>query len=166
MAPTFALEMQAIVPCACGDGIAAVAMDANQAVVRNLASRDADRAKWSVTCRRTLMRVFMPLRGRATARNFPKFLDGLRSHIGSCSLEGPLWSRARRLRGADSSCVPRVCRASAVGTRSRVLTALPLRGAEGVWRHHGLSTRAILGAALVARLTATPYSRVFQVGTS
>src|SRR5256885_160512 len=38
----------------------------------------------------TLMRVFMPLRGRATARNFPKFLDGLRSHIGSCSLEGGL----------------------------------------------------------------------------
>jgi hypothetical protein len=56
MAPTFALEMQAIVPCACGDGIAAVAMDANQAMVGNLARRDADRAKWSVTCRRTLMR--------------------------------------------------------------------------------------------------------------
>jgi hypothetical protein len=30
----------------------------------------------------------MPLRGRATARNFPKFLDGLLSHIGSYSLEG------------------------------------------------------------------------------
>jgi hypothetical protein len=35
----------------------------------------------------------MPLRGRAMARNFPKFLDGLRSHIGSCSLEGLLLSR-------------------------------------------------------------------------
>jgi hypothetical protein len=34
----------------------------------------------------------MPLRGRATARNFPKFLDGLLSHIGSCSLEEPQWS--------------------------------------------------------------------------
>jgi hypothetical protein len=31
--------------------------------------------------------VFMPLRGRATGRNFPKFPDGLRSHIGSRSLE-------------------------------------------------------------------------------
>jgi hypothetical protein len=29
------------------------------------------------------MRVFMPLRGRATARNFPKFLDGLRSTLGA-----------------------------------------------------------------------------------
>ena len=35
----------------------------------------------------------MPLCGRATARNFPKFLEGLRSHIGSCSLEGPRLSR-------------------------------------------------------------------------
>jgi hypothetical protein len=43
----------------------------------------------------TLIRVFMPLRGRATARNFPKFLDGLRSHIGSCSLEGLLLSRGK-----------------------------------------------------------------------
>jgi hypothetical protein len=39
----------------------------------------------------------MPLRGRATARNFPKFLDGLRSHIGSCSLEGPCLSRDKLL---------------------------------------------------------------------
>ena len=37
----------------------------------------------------SLIRVFMPLRGRATARNFPEFLDGLRSPIRSCSLEGP-----------------------------------------------------------------------------
>ncbi len=43
----------------------------------------------------------MPLRGRAMARNFPKFLDGLRSHIGSCSLEGPPWSRDTRPLRAD-----------------------------------------------------------------
>jgi hypothetical protein len=53
------------------------------------------------TRRPTLMRVFMPLRGRATARNFPKFLDGLLFHIGSCSLEGSLVSRDRRPLGAD-----------------------------------------------------------------
>jgi hypothetical protein len=47
------------------------------------------------------MRVFMPLRGRATARNFPKFLDGLLSHIGSCSLEGPQLSRDTPRPGAD-----------------------------------------------------------------
>jgi hypothetical protein len=35
----------------------------------------------------------MPLRGRATGRNFPKFPDGLRSDIGSCSLEGLFLSR-------------------------------------------------------------------------
>jgi hypothetical protein len=43
----------------------------------------------------------MPLRGRATARNFPKFLDGLRSHIGSCSLEGPPLSRDKLPLEAD-----------------------------------------------------------------
>jgi hypothetical protein len=43
----------------------------------------------------------MPLRGRATGRNFPKFLDGLRSHIGSCSLEGPPWARDRLPLRAD-----------------------------------------------------------------
>ena len=43
----------------------------------------------------------MPLRGHATARNFPKFPNGLRSHIGSSSLEGPPWSRDRLTLGAD-----------------------------------------------------------------
>jgi hypothetical protein len=43
----------------------------------------------------------MPRRGRATERNFPKFPDGLRSHIASCSLEGPRWSRDNLARGAD-----------------------------------------------------------------
>jgi hypothetical protein len=44
----------------------------------------------------------MPLRGRATGRNFPKFPDGLRSNIGSCSLEGPPLSRDKLLLRADS----------------------------------------------------------------
>jgi hypothetical protein len=43
----------------------------------------------------------MPLRGRATAGNFPKFLDGLRSHIGSCSLEGLFLSRDKLSLRAD-----------------------------------------------------------------
>jgi hypothetical protein len=43
----------------------------------------------------------MPLRGRATGRNFPKFPDGFRSDIGSCSLEGPRLSRGTRLLRAE-----------------------------------------------------------------
>ena len=48
----------------------------------------------------------MPLRGRATGRNSPKFPNGFRSHIGSCSLEGPLLSRDRLVPGADFSFFP------------------------------------------------------------
>jgi hypothetical protein len=50
---------------------------------------------------RTLMRVVMPLCGRATARNCSALLGCPRSHMGSCSLEGPRWSRDRLPLGAD-----------------------------------------------------------------
>jgi hypothetical protein len=47
-------------------------------------------------------------------------------------------SRDRLLPGADCSFFRRFCRTSAVGTRHRVLTALPSRGADGVWLPHTL----------------------------
>jgi hypothetical protein len=43
----------------------------------------------------------MPLRGRATARNCSALLGCPRSHMGSCSLEGPPWSRDRLPLEAD-----------------------------------------------------------------
>jgi hypothetical protein len=70
----------------------------------------------------TLMRVYMPLRGPATARNFPKFLDGLRSHIRSCSLEGPKLSRDKLSLEA--------------GVHHGVLTSWPSAGAARVWLPH------------------------------
>src|SRR5919108_4299493 len=75
------------------------------------------------------MRVFMPLRGRATARNYPKFPDGLRSHIGSCSLEGLFLSRDKLPLRADFPNFFRRVNAGAVVSRSRVLTGLLYAGA-------------------------------------
>ncbi len=78
----------------------------------------------------TLMRVFMPLRGRAMARNFPKFLDDLRSHIGSSSLEGPRWSRDKRSRGADGLRFFRAVGPGVVSIQWRALTAFPQTGTD------------------------------------
>jgi len=86
----------------------------------------------------TLMRVFMPLRGRATARNFPKFLDGLRSHIRSCSLEGPRLSRDQPPRGADGWRCFSAVGPSVVGIQWRALPAWPQPGADRTWLHHTL----------------------------
>ena len=64
----------------------------------------------------------MPLRGRATARNFPTFPNGLRSHIGSCALEGPRWSRDRRRLRVDALPVFPPLSLGAVGPWPPVLT--------------------------------------------
>jgi hypothetical protein len=80
----------------------------------------------------------MPLRGRATARNFPKFLDGLRSHIRSCSLEGPRLSRDQPPRGADGWRCFSAVGPSAVGIQWRALPAWPQPGADRTWLHHTL----------------------------
>jgi hypothetical protein len=80
----------------------------------------------------------MPLRGRATARNFPKFLDGLRSHIGSCSLEGPQLSRDRLPPGADFLPFFRWVGPGVVGIAWRALTSFPPTGTDSVWLHQTL----------------------------
>jgi hypothetical protein len=79
----------------------------------------------------------MPLRGRATARNFPKFLDGLRSHIGSSALEGLFLSRDKLLLRADFFVFFRRVNAGEVGSRSRVLACFPCTGAtkRGCTKH-------------------------------
>ena len=77
----------------------------------------------------------MPLCGRATARNCTEFPDCIRSHSGSCSLEGPRLSRGKLSPSAEFC--PLFC-ADDAGVRGCELTSLPYRGAAETYLHQTL----------------------------
>jgi len=81
----------------------------------------------------TLMRVFMPLRGRATARNCSALPGCPRSHIGSCSLEGPPVSRDTQPLEADCFAFSRFIYSGAIasGRVSRLDFCIPAQTARG-----------------------------------
>jgi hypothetical protein len=115
----------------------------------------------------------MPLCGRATARNCSALLGCPRSHLGSCSLEGPPWSRDTLLLEADFllffrcglSCTPSApghvcclhCRLLVPhrGCTTPVLRCARRRDDEGSAR---------FGAALRPRTLSVPSDRPMQRG--